>query len=180
MEIKRLNHLDDLAVQRYEEAFYLAFSRAKSNRLIRQLWNWDDVAGRIRTKIPYQDQHIFLLRAPDGNVDTATAINWRMEDYQAAQLGFIPPESIAGHAEILTLFSRKDADLEGLRRFMKLTAEECLALGLRSADATCTNRLLPIYQHLGGEALASRLIDGEQRTLLRFELEPLATLKELT
>ena len=180
MNFLRLNHDNVAGVQRFEEAFYNAFSRAKANRLVRRLWIWDDGARRLRTKIAYEDQYIFVLEDSDGSIDTAAALNWRLAHYQAAQLGFSVPSGMEGHAEILTLFSRRDADLTGLRVFLRQAAEASLALGLRSADATCTDRLLPVYKHLGGIPLASTLIEGERRTLLRFALEPVTQLQQLT
>lgn len=180
MNFHRLNHNNVVAVKRFEEAFYIAFSRAKANRLVRHIWIWDDGAKRLRTRIAYEDQHVFVLQDSDGSIDTATALNWRLAHYQASQLGFSVPSDMEGHAEILTLFSRRDADLTGLRVFLRKAAEASLALGIRSADATCTDRLLPVYQHLGGVPLANTMVEGERRTLLRFELEPLTQLQQLT
>ncbi|MCX5966440.1 MAG: hypothetical protein NTV57_02125 [Cyanobacteria bacterium] len=200
MNLHQLDCADPEALAGYERAFYTAFSRAKANTLVRRLWHWDDSAGRIRTRIPYADQVVFLLRDPVeaagadavgttaktavgaglGAVDTAVSLNYRLAEHQSAILGFAPPAPLAGHCEILALFSRRDADLSGLRNFMRTAAQRALALGLKTADATCTDRLLPVYRHIGGQPLDTATIDGERRTRLRFKLETMAQLERLT
>jgi len=181
MTLERLDPADAAALERFERAFHAAFSRAKANRLSRLLWQWDDTACRIRPHIPYRDQLVFLRWQDDDEVDTAMAVNWRMADYQAARLGFErPPRDLEGHCEILALFSHRDADLVGLRTFLCEAAGTLLEQGYRSADATCTDRLLPVYRHIGGEPLGQRSLDGENRTLLRFPLPEVAQLQELT
>lgn len=200
MHLHRLDPADPEALSNYERAFYTAFARAKANTQVRRLWHWDDRAGRLRTRIPYADQVVFLLRdagsehrgAGGGqddvvsqldagsDVDTAVALNWRLADHQSAVLGFAPPPPLEGHCEILAMFSRRDADLSGLRIFMRTAAQRALELGLKTADATCTDRLLPAYRHIGGQPLDSCSIEGERRTRLRFNLESLARLERLT
>ncbi|MFM7312897.1 MAG: hypothetical protein ACKO0M_06985 [Cyanobium sp.] len=180
MTLQRLDPADGPSVERFERAFHASFSRAKANRLARRLWQWDDEAGRIRPSIPYEDQLIFVRWQEDGDVDTAVAINWRLEQYQAARLGFEPPADLSGHCEILALFSQRDADLVGLRTFLCESAVELMKEGYRSADATCTDRLLPVYTHIGGEPIGTRSLEGENRTLLRFRLAEVAQLHDLT
>ncbi len=200
MNLHRLDPADPEALSSYERAFYAAFARAKANTQVRRLWHWDDRACRLRTRIPYADQVVFLLRdgasdesgaggrqdaaaaKPDAvsDVDTAVALNWRLADHQSAVLGFAPPPPLQGHCEILAMFSRRDADLSGLRNFMRTAAQQALELGLRTADATCTDRLLPAYRHIGGQPLDACSIEGERRTRLRFDLENLARLERLT
>ena len=155
MTLHQLDPTDAGALECFERAFHDAFSRAKANRLARLLWQWDDANRRIRPHIPYADLQVLLRWADDGGVDTAAAINWRMRDYQAARLEFERPDaSLEGHCEVLALFSRRDADLVGLRTFLQEVAGLLLSQGLRSADATCTDRLLPVYRHIGGQPLA--------------------------
>lgn len=181
MTLERLDAADNAALERFERAFHAAFSRAKANRLARRLWHWDDAAGRIRPRIPYTDQLVYLRWQDDGEVDTAVAINWRLAEYQAALLGFPPPlPDLRGHCEILALFSKRDADLVGLRSFLSAVAQTLLRAGFESADATSTDRLLPVYEHIGGRPLEQRCLDGENRTLLRFPLQQVASLQALT
>lgn len=181
MTLERLDPTDPSALERFERAFHAAFSRAKANRLARRLWHWDDEAGRIRPRIPYDDQHVYVRWQDDHGVDTAAAVNWRLADYQAALLGFPPPPAdLNGHCEILALFSQRDADLVGLRTFLCGVAHALLQDGIQSADATSTDRLLPVYEHIGGQPLERRCIDGEHRTLLRFPLRAVSQLQALT
>ena len=181
MSLQLLDPADAVALERFERAFYEAFIRAKANRLARHLWQWNDETRRIRPHIPYADQRVFLRLEEDGSVDTAAAVNLRLVSYQSARLGFDPPPAtLSGHCEVLALFSKRDADLLGLRTFLQEVAEDLLALGLRSADATSTDRLLPVYRHIGGQPLAQRSLNGENRTLLRFQLAAMAELRALT
>lgn len=181
MTIERLDPADPLALERFEQAFYTAFARAKGNRLVRRLWDWDDTRQRIRPRIPYTDQVIYVIWDENQDVDTATAVNLRLASYQAAILGFAPPPAeLSGHSEILALFSRRDAQLVSLRTFLCQVSSLLLDQGVISTDATSTDRLLPVYRHIGGEPIDQRSIDGENRTLLRFQLRQVAELKELT
>ena len=180
MTLERLDPADPVALERFERAFHAAFSRAKANRLMRLLYHWDDAAGRVRPHIPYDHQHVYVRWQDDGGVDTAGAINWRLAEYQAARLGFPPPPpDLVGHCEILVLFSQRDADLVGLRTFLCDVAATLLQNGFQSADATCTDRLLPVYEHIGGRPLEQRSLAGENRTLLRFPLGEMAQLRAL-
>lgn len=181
MNLHRLDAADPEARTQFERAFYEAFARAKANRLARRLYDWQDEQRRIRPHIPYADQIILVVCGEDGQVDTAAAINRGLTQYQAARLGFqAPPRDLRHHCEILVLFSRLDAALGELRTFLSRSAELLLQEGLRSADATCTDRLLPVYAHIGGQPLAECTLEGEHRTLLRFQLQEMAHLHELT
>ena len=44
MSLERLDLADPEQIAEYERAFYAGFQRARGNRLIRTLWNWDDAA----------------------------------------------------------------------------------------------------------------------------------------
>lgn len=181
MTLERLDTTDAQAVARFERSFHNAFVRAKSNRLARHIYAWDDQGQRVRPHLPYEDQQVFVTWREEGEVDTAGAINIRLNDYQAARVGFPqPPASPGEHCEILVLFSHRDADLVGLHHFIQQVARELLAQGFSSADAMCTDRLLPFYRHIGGEPLEQRNLHGENRTLLRFALAHMAALKQLT
>lgn len=181
MTVERLDPADALALKRFERGFHNAFSRAKANRLSRHIYRWDDQDRRVRPHLPYEDQLVFVSWQEDGEVDTAGAINCRMLRYQAARMGFTPPPAGEGdHCEILVLFSHRDADLVGLHGFIHQVALQLLERGYRTADAMCTDRLLPFYRHIGGEALDQRSLHGENRTLLRFRLQQMVELPKLT
>ncbi len=180
MLLERLDTTDAEALGRFERGFHDAFSRAKSNRLARHIYAWDDRQQRVRPHLPYDDQQVFVTWGQAGDVDTAGAINIRLNHYQASRVGFTPPPVSGGeHCEILVLFSHRDADVVGLHHFIQQVAMELLKQGYRSADAMCTDRLLPFYRHIGGQPLAQRRLHGENRTLLRFALAEMAALKQL-
>jgi hypothetical protein len=182
MQIEQLDTADSSSVTRFEQGFHAAFSRAKANRLARHIYAWDDQMQRVRPHLPYDDQVVYVSWTENGEIDTAGAINVRLNDYQAARVGFTAPPSASArdHCEILVLFSHRDADLVGLHSFIRQVALSLLERGYRSADAMCTDRLLPFYRHIGGQPLGQRNLHGENRTLLRFPLQQMAELKELT
>ena len=70
-----LNPSDNAAVEEYEAAFYQSFSKVTTNRLVQKLWLWDHETGRLKTRVPYQDQLICALRDQAGRLRSAMAFN---------------------------------------------------------------------------------------------------------
>src|SRR5262245_49830415 len=105
-------------VEEYERAFYKAFTRAKGNRLIRQLWIFDDDAERLATRIPYDEQLVYVMRDDAGAIIAGMGVNTAMRSFQGEAFGF-RPESPAGCCELLTMFSLGEYRLEKRFRFYK-------------------------------------------------------------
>lgn len=179
-EIGLLDLADPGCVRAYERAFYEAFSRVKANQLIRDLWIWDDRDRLLRTRIPYAHQCIFVLGGADGAVKMAMAINISPDHYQASAFGFARPvHEPEASCEILTFFSTCRNKWTHLHRFLVAAAHHWPRERMRWADATCTQRLLPIYQHLGADVLASCHISNEARHHLRFNIASFSSSKSL-
>lgn len=167
-------------VSAYERSFYHSFSRAKSNQLVRGLWIWDDELNRLKTKIPYKHQIIFAIRDAWGEVKTAMAVNLSSDYYQASAFGFERPDADReASCEILTFFSTRKNKLTSLHQFLVAISHHGPQKNMRWADATCTQRLLPIYLHLGAELLGRALIETEHRYHLRFHIASFAGIKSL-
>ena len=154
----------------YERAFYAAFLRATGNRLIRSLWRWDDGARRLATRLPYEDQVVFVGRDERGHIETAIATNVTLREFQSAAFGFESPRGAAGCCEFLTFFTVRDFRLTMKMRFWEACFAELRGRGLHAAYATTAARLLPIYRRIGGEVLTETTVDGEARYFLRFSL----------
>lgn len=166
-----LDTTDEVARAAYEHAFYHAFSRVTGNTLVRSLWAWDDAGQRLATRIPYEDQLIFVGRDAHGRIETVIASNVALKEFQSAAFGFPRPGDAAGCCEFLTFFTVHDFRLAVKLRFWEACFAELRRRGLRTAYATTAARVLPIYRRLGGEVMAETVVDGEARYYLRFSLD---------
>ncbi len=162
---------DAAVLQEYERAFYAAFQRVTGNRLIRDLWSWDDAEGRLATRVPYEDQLIVAQRDEAGRMDTAIATNMALREFQSSAFGFSPPSEPRGCCEFLTFFSVGNWRLTAKLRFWAACFAELRARGYHTGYATTAQRGLPIYRRIGGEVIGETEISGEKRYFLRYSLE---------
>ena len=175
--VERLELGAPAEVAAYEKAFYAAFLRATHNRLVRDLWEWDDSAGRLRTRVPYAEQAVWVQRGEDGAVEAAVAVNLAMRALQGGAFGFACPAADAASrargegAEFLTCFAT-GGDLSLVRRHALWTGvfDALRGLGREWALATCAPRVLPLYVRMGATVLERRVIGEEERIFLRFDL----------
>lgn len=164
-----LNPSDPTAVQEYEAAFYHAFAKVTTNRLVQKLWLWDHVAARLKTRVRYQDQLICTLRDQAGRLRSAMAFNVELRQFQAASYGFAPP--VPGLSfEVLTFFASAAQTLGVYSSFWA----SCLALlrgrGLTTGYATTAPRPLPMYRRAGWQIVQEKDIESEKRYFLRYEI----------
>ncbi len=164
-----LNPSDPVAVQEYEAAFYQAFAKVTTNRLVQKLWLWDHETGRVRTRVRYQDQLICTLRDQAGRLRSAMAFNLQLRHFQAASYGFaLPPASLSSF-EVLTFFATVAQTLSVCANFWS----SCLALlrgrGLTTGYATTAPRPLAMYRRAGWRVLQEQEIESEKRYFLRYE-----------
>jgi hypothetical protein len=157
-------------IDAFERAFYQAFSRSKGNQLVRKLWIWNDDRARLKTRIPYSDQKIFVSWDEAGEVDTAVAFNCSNDYFQAGFFGFELPARQGSCYEILAFYSKRDQKFRELRDFMWQCALYCDQHGVSCIDATCTDRLLRAYRRVGAVLQSTVMIDGETRHLIRFSI----------
>lgn len=159
-------------VAAYERAFYLGFEKAVHNRLVRRLWEWDDAARRLRTRIPYAEQEIWVMPDAAGGVDAAIAVNLEMRTLQAAGFGFDIPALGPGarFCEFLTLFTVGNRSLTGKFPLWTEVFADLHARGYTHALATTAPKLLRLYLWIGGKELGRKEIEGEVRHLMLFDL----------
>jgi len=160
---------DAAAVAAYETGFYKAFSAVTGNRLIRWLWQWDDDAQRLATRIPYDDQIVYLQRTSDGEVCAALAVNTALRQCQAGAFGFAMPED-KGLCEFLTVFVNDGHDLRARYAFWADCFADLRHRGLLAGYATTARRPLGLYRRLGADVVDTATIEGEERFFLRFSL----------
>jgi hypothetical protein len=154
----------------YERAFYAAFRRATGNRLVRQLWLWDDAAGRLATRVPYEEQIIYALRDADGTLVTAMAVNHALRTFQGAAYDFPAPPDPRGCCEFLTFFSLHEYRLPTRFRFWRDSFADLAAHGYHTGYATTASRVLAFYLRMGARRIEDRDVDGEMRHFLAFDL----------
>jgi hypothetical protein len=169
-QFELLNLSDPAAVQEYEAAFYKAFAKVTTNRLVQKLWLWDNETARVKTRVPYQDQLICTLRDQAGRLQSAMAFNVELRRFQAAAYGFATPLAPLASFEVLTFFASAAQTLDVVRNFWS----SCLALlsgrGLTTGYATTAPRPLRMYRRAGWRVLQEQEIDSEKRYFLRYEI----------
>jgi hypothetical protein len=170
LHFERLDASSASEREAYERAFYTAFQRAAGNRLIRQLWQWDDAAGRVATRIPYDEQIIYVLRDEGGRIVTGLAVNHLLRSFQSAAYGFSPPPNHDGCCEFLTVFSVEEYRLATRFEFWRNSFTALRAAGFHTGYATTARRVLNLYRLLGAKILKEAEIEGEMRYFLEFDL----------
>jgi hypothetical protein len=167
-----LDRTDPREIAAYERAFYLGFRRAAHNRLVRWLWEWDDAAERLRTRVPYAEQEIWVLPDAAGGVDAAIAVNTTLQTLQAAAYGFSAPVLGPGtrSCEFLTFFAVGNFSLAGKFPLWTEMFADLQARGFTHALATTAPKVLPLYRWMGAQEIARREIEGETRVFLLFDL----------
>jgi hypothetical protein len=173
---RMLDPTDPVLVAAYERAFFQAFARATHNRLVRWLWEWDDAAGRLRTRIPYSHQLLWGICTAAGDVTDAIAVNVAMVELQSAAYGFAVPESLVAEVragrvcEFLTFFAVGPHALEGKLGLWRELFDDLRGLGFTHALGTCSPVVLPLYRWMGATQIGSAEIEQEKRIFLQFDL----------
>lgn len=171
--IEMLDTADPQAVEAYERAFFSAFQRATANRLIRKLWEWDEASRRLATRIPYDEQWVWVLRDGSGAVEGGLAFNTAMRQFQGAAFGFAPPATADGDVEVLTFFSVANRDFRCKLEFWSRCAMHVRARGAHTAWATTAQRPLRSYLRIGWELRGEAEVESERRYFLRYDLNRL-------
>jgi hypothetical protein len=168
-EVEELNLADSLQVAAYERAFFAVFEPLTHNQLIRWLWDWDEGEKRLRTRVPYDEQTVFIERNESGEVRKALAIGTKLETLQAAEYGFVIPAR-PENCESLTFFTIGDRRFESTKTFYNACREKLFERGFRTMYATGAPRILRLHVYVGGELIESREIEGEIRNFVRIDL----------
>jgi hypothetical protein len=173
---RRLVCTDATDVEAFERAFYRGFEHVTHNRLVRWLWDWDHEARRLRTRIPYADQQIWVMTGNSDDIWAAIAVNTRLVQLQGAAFGFEVPVNLreaasAGRVcEFLTLFAVGDPSLNRKLPLWREVFPDLLGMGFTHALATTAPRLLGLYRWIHAEIVGTTRIEGEERVFLQFDL----------
>ena len=156
----------------FEQAFFRGFRQSSHNQLIRWLWEWDEPRQRLRTRVPYEDQKIWVGGSGD-NLVVGIAVNVRLALLQSAAFGFSIPDSLSEGGricEFLAFFSMGDHSLANIHAIWTEVFRALQGFGYCEAVATAAPKVLPLYRRMGATILDEREVEGEKRFFLRFEL----------
>src|SRR5690606_30370298 len=113
-----LNLCDPAEIAVFERACYEAFAALPPSPLLRELWEWDDTQKRLRTRVAYRDQTVFVERNSRGDIRHALAVAAQLPRPQAAFYGFDVPLS-PECCEALVTFSYGERQLHETRKFWR-------------------------------------------------------------
>jgi hypothetical protein len=159
-------------LEQFEQAFFRGFRQSSHNQLIRWLWEWDEPRQRLRTRVPYEDQKIWVGGSGD-NLAVGIAVNVRLALLQSAAFGFSIPDSLSEGrriCEFLAFFSMGDHSLANGHAIWTEVFRALQGVGYCEAVATAAPKVLPLYRRMGATILDEREVEGEKRFFLRFEL----------
>ncbi|MES2697349.1 MAG: hypothetical protein V4773_28040 [Verrucomicrobiota bacterium] len=172
-----LDAADNTAVAAYEESLFEAFAPIlKINPLVRNLWDWDDPQRRLRTRVPYADQFVALMRdAQTGAIAFSVGVNLHPGRFwQSGAYGF-PVPAVDEHAcEFLIMASGEANRANGaaiMRHFIRdYFFNELRRRGFWCAYGTSADHLRWLYRRVGAAIAAENMVDGFRRTLFRWDL----------
>jgi hypothetical protein len=168
---------DAQQVAEYEHHFYQAYANLTGNTLVRQIWDWDDERQRLKTKIPYDEQVVYLWRDQHHRLLLALAVNVCSRSFQSEAFGFTPDDPDQRWCEILNVMSTEhlhpSTAATFATRMLQDRFRELVARGFAIAYATCTRRRLRPYLHLGAKLLKETTLNGEARFFLLWPMREL-------
>lgn len=163
---------DAALVASLESEAYLAFDGGRASPMLRGLWIWDDAARRVRTRVPAEDQRVWI-EVEDDRVHTAILVNTRLALLQSAAYGFAVPAALGDGrplCEFTMAYSRDDHSLGHFHAAWDKAFRDLRGAGFGDGLATCAPRLLPLYRRMGARIVDEKKIAGERRYFLHFEL----------
>jgi hypothetical protein len=164
LDLQNQAHIAD-----FERALFTVFAPLTHNLLIRKLWLWDEANCRLKTRVPYAEQTIFVSRDADGNIETALALGVSLETAQSAAYGFAI-EKDEKNCEALAFFGLGERQMRHTQRFWKACRETLLQRGVENIYGTCAPRVMPVYKWVGAQVLDTREIENETRLFFHINL----------
>jgi hypothetical protein len=155
----------------YERAFFRAFAhQMKGNAGL--VFSVDRAARRIRSRISYEAQRIYVVRHADAVVMAVAAHIDASGELQLERLGFSVDRSKWRFCEIVVLFALADP-VKSLLYIRELSSVFIAALrteGFERIYGTCGRRLVRGYEQMGFVVKDTNVTAGEEECLLELDL----------
>lgn len=168
--LEELDLQNESHIAEFEHAFFQAFAPLAQNLLIRKLWLWDEANRRLKTRIPYAEQTIFVSRDADGKIETALALGMCLKTVQSAAYGFYIKQNDK-NCEALAFFGLGERQMRHTMTFWRACRAALLQRGLQNVYGTCAERVLPVYLWVGARVLETRAIEKETRHFFQISLK---------
>lgn len=166
LDIKNAND-----IREYERALFRAFQGTEILTL-EEIWDFDNRNKRLKTKIPYHSQEIYIARL-HGGIVAGTPFNFNMnEPLQLEMVGFSIDKNRENICEGLGVFCLQVFhDTQSIGLMLKDYAMERLKeKNITVAYGTCSQRKLKGYQQLKFEVIDEKMFKGEKKYLLKREI----------
>ena len=172
LEYSILNTDDPDTVAQYEKCLFKAFY-PPGDPFFERVRNVDTEKKRIRLRIPYSDQDVFIARLGK-KVIAGAAINYNCSTtMQLEMLGFSIDKNQNGICEGLAIFNgRSFVDHHPVMFEMGAVMHDRLRRkNIKKTYGTCIQKLLRGYQLLGFRVVASRSLSSTKIYLLEKEVD---------
>ncbi len=168
-ELLQLDDPDERA--KYERSLYRAFATHQTE-IYEELWEVDRRQKRLRTRIPYGGQEIFVCKFL-GEVISGAAINYNLADtLRLEQVGFTVDKSQPNICEGFALFNLNFfvGNRSIALNHQRYVLEQLRQRGVERAYGTCSPKRRRGYEIMGFEFLDECTFHREQRYLMVLEL----------
>lgn len=158
-------------IEEYESALYEAFKNTEIETLD-QIWVFDHKKKKLRTKIPYKSQKIFIARN-ENRIVSGVAININIEElFQLEMMTFEVPKEV-GVAEGLGVFNMPSMSAYmPVAILLKDYAFKIIEdMGIKVIYGTCSEKKLRGYKLLGWEPIDEKVFNGEKKYLLKIPIK---------
>ena len=171
LEYTTLDSTNIEEVIKYERSLYRAFSNTDIKTLD-AIWDFDKRHKRLRTKIPYPSQEVYIAKL-DGAIIAGAAINFNMDEkLQLETFGFSVDKTGKHICEGLGIFSLQVfSGLNPVALQLRDTSYDILrGKGIKKVYGTCSQRRLRGYQIQGFTAIDELVFRGEKKYLLMTDI----------
>lgn len=167
-----VRHSDKVLIEDFEKSFYTAYSPVKQQKLIRQIWIWDDEKQRISLRCPISSAIIFVW-FENGRPGFYVAGSFDRTTFsQLDYYGFQKPNDVGIYGEVLTLHPTPWLTTSILKLDAVFLKPFCYAYakshGATHLLATCSKAMLTLYKRWGWLVLESKTIKGEERFFIQY------------
>ncbi len=162
------------AIESFEKSFYTAYRNIEQQKLIRQIWVWDDKEERIALRCPLESSTIFAWL--ENGIPSFYAVGTfdRTVFSQLDYYGFQKPEGVGHYCEVFTIYATTNLEasiFEIEKIFLKpFCYEYAKEQGATQLLATCSKAMLTLYKRWGWDVLDTKSIEGEERFFIQLTL----------